>query len=112
MTAVRLRPLAALLLTTLALGAWAHGQPASPPPDPAREARLRWFREAKYGLFIHWGLYAIPAGEWKGKRVPGIGEWIMYRAGSRSPSTSSWRRSGTRSGSTRTPGPSSRRTPG
>ncbi len=79
MTAARLRPMAALLLT-LALGPWAHGQPASPPPDPAREARLRWFREAKFGLFIHWGLYAIPAGEWKGKRVPGIGEWIMYRA--------------------------------
>jgi alpha-L-fucosidase len=49
-------------------------------PDPAREARLAWFRDAKYGLFIHWGLYAIPAGQWKGKTVPGIGEWIMNRA--------------------------------
>jgi alpha-L-fucosidase len=49
-------------------------------PDPAREARLAWFREAKYGLFIHWGLYAIPAGEWKGQAVPGIAEWIMHRA--------------------------------
>jgi hypothetical protein len=48
--------------------------------DPAREARLAWFRDAKYGLFIHWGLYAIPAGEWKGKTIPGIGEWIMNRA--------------------------------
>jgi alpha-L-fucosidase len=48
--------------------------------DAARRERLAWFREAKYGLFIHWGLYAIPAGEWKGKRVPGIGEWIMNRA--------------------------------
>jgi len=48
-------------------------------PDPARIERLRWFHEAKYGLFIHWGLYAIPAGEWKGKRIPGIGEWIMFR---------------------------------
>ena len=37
--------------------------PQAPPPDPAKEARLAWFREAKYGLFIHWGLYAIPAGE-------------------------------------------------
>ncbi len=44
------------------------------------EERLVWFREAKFGLFIHWGLYAIPAGEWKGKRIPGIGEWIMQRA--------------------------------
>ena len=41
---------------------------------------MQWFREAKFGLFIHWGLYAIPAGEWKGKAIPGIGEWIMNRA--------------------------------
>ena len=50
------------------------------PPDPAREKRLEWFREAKYGLFIHWGLYAIPAGEWKGKHSLGLGEWIMNRS--------------------------------
>jgi alpha-L-fucosidase len=48
--------------------------------DPAKEQRLQWFRQAKYGLFIHWGLYAIPAGEWKGKRSLGLGEWIMNRA--------------------------------
>jgi alpha-L-fucosidase len=48
--------------------------------DPAKAKRLEWFREAKYGLFIHWGLYAQPAGQWKGKRIPGIGEWIMNRA--------------------------------
>lgn len=45
----------------------------------ARQARLGWFKQAKYGLFIHWGLYAIPAGEWNGKRIPGLGEWIMNR---------------------------------
>jgi len=56
------------------------GQARAPsPPDPAKEKRLEWFREAKYGLFIHWGLYAIPAGEWNGKRSLGIGEWIMNR---------------------------------
>jgi alpha-L-fucosidase len=43
-------------------------------------ARLEWWREARFGMFIHWGLYAVLAGEWQGKRVPGIGEWIMYRA--------------------------------
>ena len=48
--------------------------------DPEREKRLRWFREAKFGLFIHWGLYCIPAGQWNGHRVPGLGEWIMNRA--------------------------------
>ena len=48
--------------------------------DAAKAKRLEWFHEAKYGLFIHWGLYAIPAGQWKGRRIPGIGEWIMNRA--------------------------------
>lgn len=47
---------------------------------PERAARMKWFREAKFGLFIHWGLYAIPAGEWKGQPIAGIGEWIMNRA--------------------------------
>ncbi|MBN2375238.1 MAG: alpha-L-fucosidase [Sedimentisphaerales bacterium] len=45
-----------------------------------RQERLKWFHEAKYGLFINWGLYSIPAGEWKGKPIPWIGEWIMYSA--------------------------------
>jgi alpha-L-fucosidase len=52
----------------------------TPGPDEAKERRLQWFREAKYGLFIHWGLYAIPAGEWNGKRSPGLGEWVMFRS--------------------------------
>jgi len=50
------------------------------PADPAREKRIAWWREARFGMFIHWGLYAIPAGEWKGQAIPGIGEWIMNRA--------------------------------
>ena len=41
--------------------------------------RLDWFNEARFGMFIHWGLYAIPAGVWRGKRVPYIGEWLMFR---------------------------------
>jgi len=45
-----------------------------------RDARMAWWREARFGMFIHWGLYAIPAGEWQGKPVQGIGEWIMNRA--------------------------------
>jgi alpha-L-fucosidase len=52
---------------------------AAPVKELTSEERLTWFREAKYGLFIHWGLYSIPAGTWKGKRIPGIGEWIMNR---------------------------------
>src|SRR5215470_11587676 len=47
--------------------------------DSAREARLVWFKTAKFGMFIHWGLYAIPGGEWNREFVPGLGEWIMNR---------------------------------
>ena len=43
------------------------------------DRRLDWWRDAKFGLFIHWGLYAVPAGRWKDTMVPGIGEWIMQR---------------------------------
>jgi alpha-L-fucosidase len=43
-----------------------------------RDSRMAWWRDARFGMFIHWGLYAEPAGEWKGARQRGIGEWIMH----------------------------------
>ena len=42
-----------------------------------RDARMKWWREARFGMFIHWGVYSVPAGTYQGKQVPGIGEWIM-----------------------------------
>ena len=45
-----------------------------------KNARMEWFREARFGMFIHWGLYSILAGRWDGKEIPGIGEWIMNSA--------------------------------
>src|SRR5215813_1477714 len=42
-----------------------------------RDQRMKWWREARFGMFIHWGLYAVPAGEYKGQRSTRIGEWIM-----------------------------------
>lgn len=45
-----------------------------------QDQKMEWWREARFGMFIHWGLYAIPAGEWNGQYVPGISEWIMARA--------------------------------
>jgi len=42
--------------------------------------KMTWWKNAKFGMFIHWGLYAIPAGEWNEKEIPGIGEWIMKKA--------------------------------
>jgi len=45
-----------------------------------RDARMQWWREARFGMFIHWGLYAVPSGTWNGKQVPGNVEWIMNGA--------------------------------
>src|SRR5580692_7523721 len=42
--------------------------------------RLTWWTEARFGMFIHWGIYTVPAGEWKGKPVAGLGEWVMNHA--------------------------------
>jgi alpha-L-fucosidase len=80
------RLLASAALICLAISAAGQALPPAPASqvlgksDPAREERLKWFRDAKYGLFIHWGLYAVPAGEWKGRRSLGLGEWIMFRS--------------------------------
>ena len=63
-----------------AFAVFATSASAQAPLDAAKEKRLEWFREAKYGLFIHWGLYAIPAGQWNGKRSLGLGEWVMFRS--------------------------------
>jgi len=45
-----------------------------------RDARMSWWRADRFGMFIHWGLYAVPAGEYQGKQYKGIGEWIMNTA--------------------------------
>ena len=43
-----------------------------------KDINKNWFSEARYGLFIHWGLYAVLAGEYQGKRTDHIAEWIMH----------------------------------
>src|SRR5690242_1357042 len=58
---------------SLAGGLWA--QTVTP------EERIAWFRQDKFGMFIHWGPYSALAGEWKGQQIP-VGteaEWIMQR---------------------------------
>lgn len=59
------------------------GPSASPYANetPAQhDKRMKWFREARFGMFIHWGVYSVPAGTYEGKRIPWIGEWIMHQA--------------------------------
>ncbi|HUT24280.1 MAG TPA: alpha-L-fucosidase [Sumerlaeia bacterium] len=42
-----------------------------------REERMAWWEEARFGMFIHWGLYAVPGGYWKGRQHRGWSEWLM-----------------------------------
>ena len=71
----------ALIILLITLSSLTAAFPQSFKDTPAkREARLKWWREARFGMFIHWGVYSVPAGEWQGKLIPGIGEWIMNRA--------------------------------
>ena len=43
------------------------------------DQRIRWWREAKFGMFIHWGVYSTAGGEWKGKKVSGYAEHLMRK---------------------------------
>jgi alpha-L-fucosidase len=52
-------------------------QPYTDETRAERDARMAWWRDARFGMFIHWGVYSVPAGEYKGQRFDHIGEWIM-----------------------------------
>ncbi|NSL90124.1 alpha-L-fucosidase [Chitinophaga sp. Mgbs1] len=43
------------------------------------DARIAWWREARFGCFIHWGVYSAPGGEWNGKKVEGYAEHLMRK---------------------------------
>lgn len=45
-----------------------------------KEERIQWFRDARFGMFIHWGLYAQLGGDWNGTHYPYPTEWIMKNA--------------------------------
>src|SRR5947209_3671860 len=44
-------------------------------PQPAD--RMAWFKDARFGMFIHWGIYSVPAGEWQGKT--NYAEWFQLQ---------------------------------
>ncbi len=63
--------------------------PAVPPKESAqvaawaadRDARMAWWRDARFGMFIHWGLYSGAGGVWDGKVYPQhYAEWIQHWA--------------------------------
>ncbi len=49
-------------------------------PRNQYDERMEWWRDARFGMFIHWGPYAVLAGTYEGKQIGGIGEWIMKKA--------------------------------
>ena len=65
----------AILLAPGGFSSHAEEKPASPQPDP----RLKWWEQARFAMFIHWGIYSVPAGEWNGKK--GYGEWFQLETG-------------------------------
>jgi alpha-L-fucosidase len=72
-------PVAHTLCLVAAAALVASPAPACAQPAPAaaaRDTRMDWWREARFGMFIHWGIYAVAEGEWQG-RTGGAGEWIM-----------------------------------
>jgi len=68
-----LLPLLIFLLVVQALNA----APQTAAAEPAKDRRLTWWREARFGMFIHWGVYSALAGEWKGQKVEGYAEHIQ-----------------------------------
>ncbi len=40
--------------------------------------KMKWWKDAKFGMFIHWGIYSVPAGKWENNTT--YGEWIMHTA--------------------------------
>jgi alpha-L-fucosidase len=76
-----------LSLAVLALVPVAEAWAQDPAPAPGLnetpeqlDARMKWWRDARFGMFIHWGVYSVPAGTYKGEKIKGIGEWIMHNA--------------------------------
>jgi alpha-L-fucosidase len=64
-----------MFIPNLSIATEPDGVPAE--TKQQRDQRMAWWRQSRFGMFIHWGLYAVPAGTWNGKRIDGIGEWIM-----------------------------------
>jgi alpha-L-fucosidase len=61
-----------LILTALTLKA----QTSTETPE-AYQARMQWWHDARFGMFIHWGAYSVPAGVHNGIELPSASEWIM-----------------------------------
>ena len=41
-----------------------------------RDARMAWWKEARFGMFVHWGVYSVVGGQYKGQDLPNSAEWM------------------------------------
>ena len=80
-----IQPLSVLAKDEPAASTAAATPAPTPNPDPyanetkeQRDARMAWWRDARFGMFIHWGVFSVPAGFHNGNPVGGLGEWIMH----------------------------------
>ena len=73
-----------ILFFTLALFAWNSSAqsniPVAAESIQQRAERMQWYRDARFGMFIHWGPYAALGGEYHGKKIGWIAEWIQHTA--------------------------------
>jgi len=46
--------------------------------EAQRDQRMAWWREARFGMFIHFGLYSVAAGHWEGKPVKWLSSWNLH----------------------------------
>ena len=81
---MRLKLLLALVaVATMSFPIAASAQDKAEPPavktEAERDAHMAWWREAKFGMFVHWGIYSVVGGQYKGKDLPNSAEWMMNR---------------------------------
>ena len=81
-----LKPMIGMLVLFMTINWSCQNTPKAknePPVDYLKESkedfdqRMKWWREARFGMFIHWGVYAVPAGIHNGFKTKGVGEWIQ-----------------------------------
>jgi len=85
--AMRLLKMSLFLIVSFAALGFQYRAQATDSLDPyanettaQRDARMAWWRDARFGMFIHWGVYSVPAGEWNGKDYGGYAEHIQRMA--------------------------------
>jgi alpha-L-fucosidase len=60
------------LIAILLCGCMLQAMSQSVKKSDMEDKKMEWWKDAKFGMFIHWGVYSVPAGVYKGKKIEGI----------------------------------------